>query len=144
MHGRSCDRDSSLPAVKSSRVETLRAILRAKGHSREAANMMSRCLRESSQQVYQSHWSRFVVFCRTQRWHVFRVRSHHFSTSSGTVYYPRRLFHIARLWLLCYVIRCTIRQPTHTSSYWSGLSGCNVRCNAESCPSGIFIWFYYH
>ena len=65
-------------------------------------------------------------------------------TSSGTIYYPRRLFHIARLWLLCYVIGCTIRQPTQTSSYWSGLSGWNVRCNAESCPSGIFIWFYYH
>ena len=64
-------------------------------------------------------------------------------TSSGTIYYPRRLFHIARLWLLCYVIVCTIRQPTRTS-YWSGLSGWNVRCNAESCPSGIFIWFYYH
>ena len=60
-------------------------------------------------------------------------------TSSGTDYYPRRLFHIARLWLLCYVIGCTIRQPTRTSSYWSGLSGWNVRCNAESCPSGIFI-----
>ena len=43
-HGRGRDRDSSLPAVKSSRVETLRAIVRAKGHSREAANMMSRCL----------------------------------------------------------------------------------------------------
>ena len=42
--------------------------------------MMSRCLRESSQQVYESHWSRFVAFCRTKRWHVFRVRSHHFST----------------------------------------------------------------
>ena len=58
----------------------LRAILRAKGLSREAANMMSRCLRESSQQVYESHWSRFVAFCRTKRWHVFWVRSHHFST----------------------------------------------------------------
>ena len=65
-------------------------------------------------------------------------------TSSGTIYYPRRLFHIARLWLLCYVIGCTIRQPTRTSSYWSGFKGWNVRCNAESCPSGIFIWFYYH
>ena len=65
-------------------------------------------------------------------------------TSSGTDYYPRRLFHIARLWLLCYVIGCTIWQPTRTSSYWSGLSGWNVRCNAESCPSGIFNWFYYH
>ena len=56
------------------------AILRVKGHSREAANMMSRCLRESSLQVYESHWSRFVAFCRTKTWHVFRVRSHHFST----------------------------------------------------------------
>ena len=64
--------------------------------------------------------------------------------SSGTDYYPRRLFHVARLWLLCYVIGCTIRQPTRTSSYWSGLSGWNVRCNAESCPSMIFIWFYCH
>ena len=80
VHGRGRDRNSSLPAVKSSRVETLRAILRAKGHSREAANMMSRCLRESSQQVYESHWSRFVAFCRTKRWQVFQVRSHHFST----------------------------------------------------------------
>ena len=80
LDGRRGDRDSSLPTVKSTRVETLRAILRAKGHSTEAANMMSRCLRESSQQVYESHWSRFVAFCRTKRWHVFRVRSHHFST----------------------------------------------------------------
>ena len=79
LDGRKRDRDSSLLTVESSRVETLRAILRAKGHSREAANMMSRCLRESSQ-VYESHWSRFVAFCRTKRWHVFRVRSHHFST----------------------------------------------------------------
>ena len=79
VHGRGRDRNSSLPAVKSSRVETLRTILRAKGHSREAANMMSRCLRESSQ-VYESHWSRFVAFCRTKRWQVFQVRSHHFST----------------------------------------------------------------
>ena len=80
LDGRRVDRDSSLPTVKSTCVETLRAILRGKGHSREAANMMSRCLRESSQQVYESHWSRFVAFCRTKRWHVFRVRSHHFST----------------------------------------------------------------
>ena len=49
------DRDSSLPTVKSTQMETLRAILRAKGHSREAANMMSRCLRESSQQVHSPH-----------------------------------------------------------------------------------------
>ena len=80
LDGRRGDRDSSLPTVKSTRVETLWAILRAKCHSREAANMMSRCLRESSQQVYESHWSRIVAFCWTKRRHVFRVRSHHFST----------------------------------------------------------------
>ena len=80
LDGRRGDRESSLPTVKSTRVETLWAILRAKGHSREAANMMSRYLRESSQQVCESHWSRFVAFCRTKRWHVFRFRSHHFST----------------------------------------------------------------
>ena len=74
------DRHSSLPAVKPTLVETLRTILRAKGHSREAARMMSRSLHESSLQVYESHWARFVVFGRSKRWHVFRVRSHHFST----------------------------------------------------------------
>ena len=42
--------------------------------------MMSRCLREFSLQVYESHWSRFVASCRTKRWHVFRVRSHHVIT----------------------------------------------------------------
>ena len=51
-----------------------------KGHSREAAQMMSRSLRESSLHVYESHWARFVSCCRSKRWHVFRVRSHHFST----------------------------------------------------------------
>ena len=51
--GRRGDGHSSLPAVKSTCVETLRAILRAKGHSREAAAMMSRSLRDSSLQVYE-------------------------------------------------------------------------------------------
>ena len=74
------DGNSSLAAVKSTCVETLRAVLRAKGHSKEAAHMMSRSLRESSSQAYESHWARFVAFCRSQRWHVFQVRSHHFST----------------------------------------------------------------
>ena len=52
----------------------------AKRHSRETAQMMSRSLRESSLHVYESQWARFVSFCRSKRWHVFRVRSHHFST----------------------------------------------------------------
>ena len=42
--------------------------------------MMSRSLRDSSIQVYESHWARFMAFCWSKRWHVFRVRSHHFST----------------------------------------------------------------
>ena len=45
--GQRNDGHSSLPAVKSTHVETLPAILRAKGHSREAARMMSRSLRDS-------------------------------------------------------------------------------------------------
>ena len=73
-------RDSSLPAIKSSHVKTLWAILLSKGHSREAAEMMSKALRESSLHVYESHWARFVHFCGLKRWHVFRVRSHHYTT----------------------------------------------------------------
>ena len=42
--------------------------------------MMSRALQESSLHVYESHWARVVSFCRSKRWHMFRVRSHHFST----------------------------------------------------------------
>ena len=41
---------------------------------------MCQCLRQSSRQVYESHWSRFVQFWATKRWSVFEVRSHHFST----------------------------------------------------------------
>ena len=52
LDGRRGDRESSLPTIKSTCVETL----------------------------HESHWSRLVAFCRTKRWHVFRVRSHHFST----------------------------------------------------------------
>ena len=52
---------------------------------------MSRSLCDSSLQVYESHWARFVSFCRSKRWHVFRVRSHHFSTY---------MMHLLRDWLL--------------------------------------------
>ena len=57
-------------------------------------------------------------------------------TYSETDYFNRLSFHIAGLWLLCYFIAPTIRQPIRTSSYSSGLFGWNVRCNKESCPSG--------
>ena len=56
-------------------------------------------------------------------------------TSSETDFSHQRLYHIARLWLLCFVIWCMIQKPTHTSSYSSELSGWNTWCNAESCPS---------
>ena len=75
-----CPTERRKPAIKSTCVETLRAILRAKGHSREAADMMSRSLRQSLLQVHETHWGRFVHFYRTKRWQVFNVRSHHFST----------------------------------------------------------------
>ena len=144
------DRDSSLPAVKSTRVETLRAVLRAKDHSREAAHMMSRSLRDSSIQVYESHWARFVAFCRSKRWHVFRVRSHHFST------YMMHLFRagllpamiISHRTSVASVLRHWVYDPhigfmIHTSSYSSELSCWNVRCSAEFCPSGTFILCFH-
>ena len=67
-------------------------------------------------------------------------------TCSETDYSRRLSFHIARLWLLCYIIGLTIWQPTHTSSFSSELFSWNVRCNAESCPSGTFIlclWLWW-
>ena len=140
--------DSSLPAVKSTRVETLRAILMAKGHSREAAEMMSRSLRESSLHVYESHWAKFVSFCRSKRWHVFRVRSHHFSTymmhlfrdgllPSMIISHHTSVASVLHHWV-------TIRQPTRTSSYSSELFGWNVQCNVESCPNGTCILCFWH
>ena len=44
-----------------------------------ARSIESRCV-VMSLHVHEAHWVRFVSFCRSKRWHVFRVRSHHFST----------------------------------------------------------------
>ena len=143
------DRDSSLPTVKSTRVETLMAVLRAKDHSREAAHMMSRSLCDSSIQVYESHWARFVSFCRSKRWHVFRVRSHHFST------YMMHLFRDGLLpakiishrtsvaSVLYHWVYDPAADPHIKLQYSSQLSGGNVRCNAELCPSGTFILCFH-
>ena len=130
LDGRWGDRDSSLPTVKSTCVETLRAILRAKGHSREAANMMSRCLRESSQQVYESHWSRFVAFCRTKRWHMFRVRSHHFSTY---------MMHLFRDGLLPSSIISHRTSVASVLRHWVLRSGSRPahQASGQSFPAGI-------
>ena len=113
------DRDSSLLAVKSSRVETLRAILVAKGHSREAAEMMSRsfenhhhtCMNLTGQDSFHSlgrkdgMCSESKVIISVPTW----------CTCSETDYFHRLSFHIAHLWLLCYVIGFTIWQPIRTS-----------------------------
>ena len=139
------NRNASLPAVKSTCVETLWAILLAKGHSREAADMMSRSLRQLSLQVYELHQGRFMHFCWTKRWQVFNVRSDHFSTYrisciySETDCFHRPSSHIARQWRLCCVTGSTILQRIHTSSCSSGHSGCKDLCNAELCLSGIYI-----
>ena len=132
LDGRWGDRESSLPTVKSTRVETLRAIMRAKGHSREAANMMSRRLRESSQQVYESHWSRFVAFCRMKIWHVFRVRSHHFSTYMMHLFKGRTTSidvnitsHVCGFCATSLGVRCSSR-PSHQATgqgFPAGTSG---------------------
>ena len=133
------DRDSSLPAVKSTRLQTLRANLMTKGHSRKAAHMMSKALRDSPLQVYE--WDmRFVSFCRSKRWHVFRVRSHHFSTCSEMDFSHHWLFHITRLWLLCYVIGFMIRHQATHQSFSAGTSGAtqnHAQVGPSSCAFGI-------
>ena len=72
--------NQTLPALKSSRLETLRAILMNKGHSRRAAEVMTQYLRESSQIVYEGHWKRFVTYCQNKGLNIFNVRSRHFSS----------------------------------------------------------------
>ena len=73
-------RNQTLPALKSSCVETLRAIFMNKGHSRRAAEVMTQYLRESSPIVYEGHWKCFVTYCRNKGLNVFNVRSRHFSS----------------------------------------------------------------
>ena len=107
------DGDLSLPAVKSTRVETLQAILRAKGHSREAARMMSGSVRESSLQVYESHWARFVAFCRSKRWQAFRLERP----------VQRR---IMPMWDLHLVLLSLLRPPFASNSDVDGESSDNV------------------
>ena len=67
-------RRQTLMALKSSRVETLRAIFMNKGHSRRAAEVMTRYLRESSRIVYEGDWKRFVTHCQNKGLNVFNVR----------------------------------------------------------------------
>ena len=131
------NRDSSHPTIKSTRVETIRAILRAKGHSREVAQMMSRSLRDSSL-CPSVGWKDGTCFESEAI-----ISALIWCICSEKEFSQRWLFHIARLWLLCYVIGFTIQQRIRTSSYASELSSWNVRCNAELCLSGTFILCFY-
>ena len=73
-------RNQTLPALKSSCVETLRAIFMNKGHSRGTAEVMTQYLRESSRIVYEGRWKRFVTYFQKKGLNVFNVRSRHFSS----------------------------------------------------------------
>ena len=86
---------------------------------------------------------KILAFCRTKRWHVFRVRSHHFSIYMMHLFRDRLLPStiISHHTSVAFVLRYWVYDPA-TSTYWSGLSGWNVRCNAESCLSGTFICFF--
>ena len=52
------------PRVETSRLATVKQLLRKSGFSRGAASDMSRCVRESTSNVYQSKWLAFCNWCR--------------------------------------------------------------------------------
>ena len=52
------------PRVETSHVATVKQLLRKSGFSRGAASDMSRCVRESTSNVYQSKWLAFCNWCR--------------------------------------------------------------------------------
>ena len=54
------------PRVETSRVATVKQLLRKSGFLRGAASDMSRCVRESTSNVYQSKWLAFCNWCRGQ------------------------------------------------------------------------------
>ena len=51
------------PRVETSRMATVKQLLRKSGFSRGAASDMSRCVRESTSNVYQSKWLTFCNWC---------------------------------------------------------------------------------
>ena len=70
------DQDSSLSAVKFTRVETLRASWGLKAIPGKMPAWCQGPYMNHHSQVCESHWARFMSFCRSKRWHVFRVRSY--------------------------------------------------------------------
>ena len=72
-------RDKTLPTLKSTRLATLKGLFVKLGYSRRVAECMSTNLRPSSIGCYESHWSRFVEYCRRKHLNVFEVDSRIFS-----------------------------------------------------------------
>ena len=75
---RSC-RDQTLPSLKSTHLATLKRLFVKLGYSRRVADLMSTNLWPSSIGCYESHWSRFVEYCRRKHLNVFEIDSRHFS-----------------------------------------------------------------
>ena len=72
-------RDKTSPTLKSTRLATLKGLFVKLGYSRRVAERMSTNLRPSSIGCYESHWSRFVEYCRRKHLNVFEVDSRIFS-----------------------------------------------------------------
>ena len=72
-------RDKTLPTLKSTRLATLKGLFVKLGYSRRVAECMSTNLRPSWIGCYESHWSKFVEYCRRKHLNVFEVDSRIFS-----------------------------------------------------------------
>ena len=57
------------PLPQPSRVETIKYLIREKGFSQRAAQLMASSIRESSARVYQSRWKKFSDWCNTRNTH---------------------------------------------------------------------------
>ena len=60
--------------LKPTRLEALKVLFKKFGYDDRASQIMTSTLRPSSINFYESHWQRFVEFCRRKKTHVFQVR----------------------------------------------------------------------
>ena len=59
--------------LKPTHLETLKALFKKLGYDDRASQIMTSTLRPPSINLYESHWQRFVEFCRQKKTHVFQV-----------------------------------------------------------------------
>ena len=57
-------REPDIPMLKSTLVETLRALFRKLGYSERVAEFLTSTLRPSSVNLYETHWQSFVSYCQ--------------------------------------------------------------------------------